>query len=77
MAGDSGGAYEAVLDGETGLVVPDPGDPGAVAEALRSLLVDPDRRRRMGQAARRPVSESFDTDVLASRLAEALAGVAI
>lgn len=77
VAGDSGGASEAVVDGETGLVVADPGDPGAVAEALRSLLVDPNRRRRMGQAARIRVQESFDNDVLASRLAEALAGVAI
>jgi phosphatidyl-myo-inositol dimannoside synthase len=77
VAGDSGGASEAVLDGETGLVVADPGNPGAVAEALRSLLVDPDRRRRMGRAARSRVQESFDNDVLASRLAEALAGVAI
>jgi phosphatidylinositol alpha-1,6-mannosyltransferase len=77
VAGDSGGASEAVLDGETGLVVADPGNPGAVAEALRSLLVDPDRRRRMGLAARFRVQESFDNDVLASRLAEALAGVAI
>ncbi|HEY5385765.1 MAG TPA: glycosyltransferase family 4 protein [Acidimicrobiales bacterium] len=77
VAGDSGGASEAVLDGETGLVVADPGNPGAVAEALRSLLVDPDRRRRMGRAARFRVEESFDNEVLASRLAEALAGVAI
>ena len=77
IAGDSGGASEAVLDGVTGLVVESPGDPGAVAEALRSLLADPSRRRRMGRAARSRVAESFDNDVLASRLAEALAGVAI
>ena len=77
VAGDSGGASEAVLDGETGLVVADPGNPGALAEALRSLLVDPNRRRRMGRAARSRVQESFDNDVLASRLAAALAGVAI
>ncbi len=77
VAGDSGGASEAVLDGVTGLVVEAPGDPGAVAEALRSLLADPTRRRRMGRAARARVLESFDNDVLASRLAEALAGVAI
>ena len=77
VAGDSGGASEAVLDGETGLVVADPGNPGAVAEALRSLLADPNRRRRMGRAARFRVQESFDNEVLASRLAEALAGVAI
>lgn len=77
VAGDSGGATEAVLDGETGLVVEDPSDPGVVAEAIRTLLADPPLRRRMGRAARRRVQESFDTDVLASRLAEALAGVAI
>ena len=77
VAGDSGGASEAVLDGETGLVVEDPSDPGAVAEAIRTLLVDPALRRRMGRAARTRVQESFDTDVLASRLAEALAGVAV
>ncbi len=77
VAGDSGGASDAVLDGVTGLVVDLPEDPGAVAEALRSLLADPPRRRRMGRAARARVEESFDNDVLASRLAEALAGVAI
>jgi phosphatidylinositol alpha-1,6-mannosyltransferase len=77
IAGASGGAPEAVLDGVTGLVVDAPDDPGAVAEALRALLADPARRRRMGRAARTRVQESFDTGVLASRLADALAGVAI
>ena len=77
IAGASGGAAEAVADGVTGLVVEDPDDPGAVAEALRALLADPTRRRRMGRAARTRVQESFDTGVLASRLADALAGVAI
>jgi phosphatidylinositol alpha-1,6-mannosyltransferase len=77
VAGESGGAPEAVLDGVTGLVVDDPSDPGAVAEAIRTLLADPALRRRMGRAARTRVQESFDTQVLASRLAGALAGVAI
>ena len=77
IAGESGGAPEAVLDGETGLVVHDPGDPGGLAEAMRALLADPARRRRMGRAARSRVQDSFDNDVLASRLAEALAGVAV
>jgi phosphatidylinositol alpha-1,6-mannosyltransferase len=77
VAGDSGGASEAVLHGETGLVVADPGNPGAVAEALRGLLADRNRRRRMGRAARSRVQENFDNDVLASRLADALAGVTI
>jgi phosphatidylinositol alpha-1,6-mannosyltransferase len=77
VAGESGGATEAVLDGETGLVVDDPSDPGAVAEAIRTLLADPPLRRRLGRAARTRVQEFFNTDVLASRLAEALAGVAV
>jgi phosphatidylinositol alpha-1,6-mannosyltransferase len=77
IAGASGGAPEAVLDGVTGLVVDRPEDPGALAEALRALLADPSGRRRMGRAARARVQESFDNDVLASRLADALAGVAI
>jgi phosphatidylinositol alpha-1,6-mannosyltransferase len=77
VAGHSGGSSEAVLDGVTGLVVDDPSDPGLVAEAIRTLLADPALRRRMGRAARTRVQESFDNDVLASRLAEALAGVAV
>ena len=77
IAGNSGGASEAVVDGVTGLVVGNPSDPGAVAQALRTLLADPALRRRMGRAARSRVQESFDNDVLASRLADALAGVAI
>jgi phosphatidyl-myo-inositol dimannoside synthase len=75
VAGRSGGADEAVIDGETGLVVADPHDPGAVAHALRRLLADDDRRRRMGRAARARVEESFGYGFLARRLADALQDV--
>lgn len=57
VAGRSGGAAYAVVDGETGLVV-DPGDSGAVAAAVRVML-DDDRRRRMGEAARRRAETEF------------------
>ncbi len=53
VAGDSGGAAEAVVEGETGYVVADPTDPEAVADRLARLLDDPARRARMGAAARR------------------------
>jgi phosphatidylinositol alpha-1,6-mannosyltransferase len=76
VAGDSGGAAEAVVHGETGLVVRDPGDPGRVAEALRTLLAEPKLRKRMGRAARARAQASYDFDVLASRLASTLAKVA-
>ncbi|HVX20039.1 MAG TPA: glycosyltransferase family 4 protein [Acidimicrobiales bacterium] len=75
VAGASGGAAEAVEQGVTGLVVDRPGDPGAVAAAIRRLLVDPDRRGRMGRDARARAEASFDYDRLAPRLAEALAEV--
>ena len=75
VAGDSGGAAEAVEDEVTGLVVAEPHDPGAVAHAIRRLLSDDDRRRRMGVAARERACRSFDYTALAGRLAAALAKV--
>jgi glycosyltransferase involved in cell wall biosynthesis len=42
---------EQVLDGETGLLT-EPGDPGALAQAIETLLADPPRARTMGAAAR-------------------------
>ena len=72
VAGDSGGAAEAVVDGETGLVVHRPDDPGDVATALGRLLSDDNLRRRMGEQARRRAVDEFDYDLLAARLDAAL-----
>ncbi|MGO9489076.1 MAG: glycosyltransferase family 4 protein [Solirubrobacteraceae bacterium] len=51
VAGNVGGALDAVLDGETGLLV-DPTEPVAVAEAITRLLSDPDLALRLGTAGR-------------------------
>ena len=72
VAGDSGGAAEAVSDGTTGLVVADPDEPEAVAGALAALLDDPERRSRLGADARRRAEEQFSYDHLARRLAAVL-----
>jgi phosphatidylinositol alpha-1,6-mannosyltransferase len=72
VAGASGGAAEAVVDGETGLVIDPPEDVEAVADAIASLLGDPERARALGQAARRRVEAELTYDALASRLGEAL-----
>jgi phosphatidylinositol alpha-1,6-mannosyltransferase len=72
VAGDSGGAAEAVRDGETGFVVRDPGDVSAVVAALDRLLGDPELASRQGQAARRRAEREFSYDALAARLQEAL-----
>lgn len=75
VAGRSGGADEAVVDGETGIVVDDPSDPGHVAAALRRLLSDEDLRLRLGTSARRRVEQHFGYDLLARRLGAALTDV--
>jgi glycosyltransferase involved in cell wall biosynthesis len=46
-----GGAAEFVRHEETGLIVP-PDDEKGITDAVRQLLIDPDRRTRMGQAGR-------------------------
>ncbi len=75
VAGLSGGSADAVEDGATGVVVDRPGDVGAVAAALAGLLDDPDRRARLGAAARERAASAFAYDVLAERLRVALAGM--
>jgi phosphatidylinositol alpha-1,6-mannosyltransferase len=67
VAGDSGGAAEAVVDGETGLVV-DGRHAGQVAEAVAGLLDDPQRAHRMGKAGRARVERSHTWPVIAQRL---------
>ncbi len=67
VAGDSGGAPDAVLDGETGFVVPG-GSPEQAADRVLALLRDPELRRNMGERGRRWVEEAWRWDLLADRL---------
>jgi phosphatidyl-myo-inositol dimannoside synthase len=73
VAGDSGGAADAVVDGETGYVVRRPDDPAAVASAIARLLDHPHDRARFATAGRDRVERELSWDVLAGRLAAALA----
>ncbi|CAB4886018.1 unannotated protein [freshwater metagenome] len=72
VAGDSGGAAEAVADGETGIVVRQPDDHREVARAFEALLDDPARRLAMGLAGRQRAVAEFSYDVLAERLGKSL-----
>ncbi len=76
IAGDSGGAAEAVDDGVTGLVVHHPDDPRAVAAAIEQLLDDPQRASEMGVAGRERAVREFSYDVLAARLGRSLGALA-
>jgi phosphatidyl-myo-inositol dimannoside synthase len=72
VAGDSGGAPDAVLPGETGYVVPG-ADVAEVADRVSELLLQPDLAAAMGRRGRAWVQESWGWDRSAARLAELLA----
>jgi glycosyltransferase involved in cell wall biosynthesis len=57
----SGGVAEAIEDGETGVLVP-AGDAVALADAVRSLLNDPDRRHRLAVAGPARVRKEFSVE---------------
>ena len=73
IAGDSGGAAEAVVDGATGRVLARPERWNDVAEAIVELLDDDDRRAAMAEASRERAVTEFSYDVLARRLGESFA----
>ncbi|WP_026341296.1 glycosyltransferase family 4 protein [Actinomadura atramentaria] len=73
VAGDSGGAPDAVLDGETGTVVPGR-SVAAVADAVAGLLADPARARAMGEKGRGWVEREWRWELQAARLGTLLDG---
>lgn len=67
IVGDSGGAPEAVRDGETGFLV-DGRDVAAVAARIVTLLGDDELRSRLGRAGREWVEQTWRWDLVAARL---------
>lgn len=59
IATNTGGTYEIVLDGKTGILIP-PKNPSKLAEAMKKLIVDKDLRIRMGKEGRLKAEEVFD-----------------
>ena len=52
IASDIGGYRDVVRDGEDGVLVP-PADPQRLAEELQTMYLEPERRRAMGESARK------------------------
>jgi phosphatidylinositol alpha-1,6-mannosyltransferase len=75
IAGRSGGAAEAIVDGTTGLLV-ESGEPKAVALAMVALLDDLPRAERFGRAGRARVEDDFTAAAQAERLARILSDAA-
>ena len=62
---------ELVEQARAGIAVP-PGDAAALAQAIRQLAGDPERRWQMGRSGRAYVAENFDRGMLADQMAEIL-----
>ena len=58
VVGNEDGSQEAVIDGENGRII-SPRDPGAMREAIATILLDDENRRRMGLAARARIEAEF------------------
>jgi phosphatidylinositol alpha-1,6-mannosyltransferase len=70
IGGDSGGAPDAILDGETGYVVR---DMAATAARISELLGDPARARAMGEKGQAWVEREWREELSAARLSAILA----
>jgi len=62
VASRTGGLPEAVVDGETGLLVEN--TPAAIAAAVRRILENRDEARAMAEAARRRAESLFGVEAM-------------
>jgi glycosyltransferase involved in cell wall biosynthesis len=67
IASSVGGLPEALMHGESGLLVP-PGNPGKLAEAMRQLLADPDLSRRLGNRGKELAKTYFTPQRVANEI---------
>ena len=73
VGGDSGGAPDAILDGETGYVVPGR-DAAALARRLTELLADPAGAAAMGEKGQAWIDREWTWELVTERLQRILAG---
>jgi glycosyltransferase involved in cell wall biosynthesis len=69
VASKSGGIPEAVVDGETGMLVPEESASG-IADALTFLCRNPEIRLKMGTAARERARRQFSSCAIAAQFKE-------
>ena len=67
VATDISGTNDAVVDGETGILVP-PKNPKALADGIIKLLGDENLRKKMGKAGRERVEREFSWDTVAGKI---------
>jgi phosphatidylinositol alpha-1,6-mannosyltransferase len=74
VAGDSGGAPDAVMDGQTGFVV-DGRNLAQVARRVTQVLEDPSLAAAMGQRGRQWVEQQWTWPIVSRRLTDLLDGL--
>jgi phosphatidylinositol alpha-1,6-mannosyltransferase len=74
IVGDSGGAIDAVLDGETGFLV-DGNNTGEIAQRISYLISNPDVAQQMGEAGRNWVTQEWTWDQNFKKLDGLLSGL--
>ena len=75
IAGRSGGVADAVVDGETGILVP-PDSPEALAESICRVLTHKEYAERLGQQGRERAILEFSWDAVADRVDRIIMAVA-
>lgn len=61
VCSDFGGLPEAVINGETGIIIPAK-NVDALYNAIKYLIENPDERKKMGEAGRKRVKERFNIE---------------
>ena len=74
IVGDSGGAVDAVIDGETGYLV-DGTNTAEIAERIAYLFANPDVAKKMGEAGRNWVTQEWTWDQNFKKLDGLLSGL--
>jgi glycosyltransferase involved in cell wall biosynthesis len=70
IATNIGGTNEAVIDGETGLLVP-PADPPALAAAIRKLIGNPLLAGKLAAAGKAEVHREFSVETMIRKVTQA------
>ena len=69
------GAFPELVEATDGGVLCEPGDPRALADAIESLLLNPERARALGRAGQKAVFEKFSAGAMANETMRAFATV--
>ena len=72
-----GGIQDQIVDGDSGLLIEDPLDFGALAKAILSVVDDPDRASSMGERAHQRVFERFLAPMRLAEYGDLLAGLEV